>query len=124
MVMPAPFTMILLFATSDSNTGMPSDWSVASITMNGFLPATASASARCAASSLPDDSWNSSSTVRPQVWYAPLFDRDGVEVAERVLPGAPLTRDLIDRKRTAARLLRRFLFRVRREHEHFHRSSR
>ena len=68
VVMPAPFTMILLFATSDSNTGMPSDWSVASITMNGFFAATASASARCAASSLPDDCWNSSSTVRPHVW--------------------------------------------------------
>jgi len=63
-----PFTMIFALAISDSNTGAPRPWSYASMTMNGFLAITASASARCAASSEPEASTNSYTGCRPHVW--------------------------------------------------------
>ena len=61
-------TRILALASVDENTGAPSDDDSTSITMNGFMPITLSASARCAASSVPEAPTIVMTGLRPHNW--------------------------------------------------------
>ena len=64
-VVASPYTRIFALAISASSTSSPTV--TMSITANGFIALMVTESARCAASSLPDDVTNFTSTSRPHV---------------------------------------------------------
>ena len=64
-------TRILACASIDENTGAPRSDDSTSITMNGFIAITLSASARCEASSVPDAPTIVMTGLRPHSWYVP-----------------------------------------------------
>src|SRR5436190_15196121 len=87
-----PITTGTLSRSADSNTiPPPLRYTAAkSITANGFIDATLTASARCVDSSMPVDSTNAYSTARPHVSYVDLNIASVSIVESGSVPGLPV----------------------------------